>query len=143
MYGGGVTEPIRLADISQRQVGPASASNTSERKCWPGSEKFAHSLAISPPRHLRLHTCTPTARHPHHDLKGGLLLRRDLHSLFDRELLTIDPADWTIDVAVVLDRYSDISALRGKPLQIPVELRPRKAYIEDHAKRTRAGWQSR
>jgi hypothetical protein len=96
-----------------------------------------------PPEALEAAHLYAYSKTPHHDLQGGLLLRRDLHALFDRELLTIDPADWTIDVAVVLDRYPEISALRGKSLQIPVELRPRKAYIEDHAKRTRAGWQPR
>jgi hypothetical protein len=51
---------------------------------------------------------------PKHDLRGGLLLRCDLHALFDRWLLTIDPATWTIQVAPELARYPDlVSRERG------------------------------
>ena len=32
-----------------------------------------------------------------HERSNGLLLRRDLHALFDRGLITIDPGTWTID----------------------------------------------
>lgn len=93
-----------------------------------------------PPESLEAAHLYAYSKSPHHDLRGGLLLRRDLHALFDRELITIDPDSWTIDVAPSLDSYPDISALRGRPLQVAVELRPRRNYVEDHASRARGGW---
>lgn len=78
--------------------------------------------------HLYLYSKTP-----HHDLRGGLLLRRDLHSLFDAGLMTVNSSDWTICVSPVLDLYEEIRALHGTPLRVPLELRPRARYLIDHA----------
>jgi hypothetical protein len=42
--------------------------------------------------------CISTAKTPKHDLTGGLHLRRDLHPLFDRGLVPVDPVTWEINV---------------------------------------------
>jgi hypothetical protein len=52
-----------------------------------------------------------------HDLEGGLLLRRDLHRLFDQGLLAV-ASDGTIDVAESLAPYELYAALRGQQLHI-------------------------
>ncbi|WP_326843310.1 HNH endonuclease [Streptomyces sp. NBC_01558] len=57
----------------------------------------------------------------HHDF-GGLLLRRDLHRLFDNGLIAIDPDTNLLDTDPALDVYPDYVALHGKPLA--VSLRP-------------------
>jgi hypothetical protein len=50
---------------------------------------------------------------PHHDLRDGLLLRRDLHPLFDAGLIAINSNDWMICVSPALDRFEEIRQLRG------------------------------
>ncbi|MGZ4522904.1 MAG: HNH endonuclease [Mycobacteriaceae bacterium] len=52
-----------------------------------------------------------------HDIEGGLLLRRDLHRLFDQGLLAIT-RDGTIDVADSLKEYDLYSGLHGQNLKV-------------------------
>lgn len=77
---------------------------------------------------------------PKHDIRGGLLLRCDLHSLFDRWLVTIDPLTWTIEIAPALSRYPELASLRGRAVRVPDSLRPRLEYIQEHARRARSTW---
>jgi HNH endonuclease len=79
---------------------------------------------------------------PEHDVRGGLLLRCDLHELFDRWLITIDPDTWSIQIAPELMRYPDLAALQGQPVLLTDELRPRLKYVQDHAATARAAWNS-
>lgn len=51
-------------------------------------------------------------------VQNGLLLRADLHTLFDLDLLTIDPDSLVIDVHEAL-RDSDYATLNGKALRRP------------------------
>jgi hypothetical protein len=60
---------------------------------------------------------TPYATDPRHDLAGGLLLRADLHSLFDHGLITIDP-DLAVRIDPSLRKYRELSRLDGSALQI-------------------------
>jgi HNH endonuclease len=85
--------------------------------------------------HLYLYSETPR-----HDIKGGILLRCDLHALFDRWLITIDPERWTIDVAPELTSYPPLAELQGNPVQISKHLRPRAEYINNHARLAREMW---
>jgi hypothetical protein len=77
---------------------------------------------------------------PEHDLKGGLLLRCDLHALFDRWLITIDPETWSIQVAPELMRYPHLAALDGQPVLLAAKLRPRHKYVRNHATIANAAW---
>lgn len=72
--------------------------------------------------------------------RGGLLLRCDLHALFDRWLITIDPATWSIQIAPELKRYPGLAELDGRTVQLPEDLRPRLKYIQEHATLARASW---
>ena len=87
--------------------------------------------------HLYLYSTTPE-----HDVRGGLLLRCDLHALFDRWLLAIDPDNWTIQIAPGLSRYPGLAALNGKPVLLPDGLRPRQNYVRNHARTAQASWTS-
>jgi ribosomal protein L37AE/L43A len=82
------------------------------------------------------------SENPEHDVEGGLLLRRDLHALFDRWLITIDPDTWSIHIAPELMRYPDLAALNGQPVLLPEALRPRHRYVQDHAATARAAWKT-
>jgi hypothetical protein len=88
--------------------------------------------------HLYLYSENPT-----HDIEGGLLLRCDLHALFDRWLITIDPERWSIEIGPDLRRYSSLAALHGQLVQIPPELRPRERYVRSHAIVAHAMWNGR
>jgi hypothetical protein len=93
-----------------------------------------------PPQALEAAHIRSYSSSPRHDVRNGLLLRRDLHALFDRGLITVDPSTWTVDVAPALRRYPEITGLQGRPLDVPIELRPRQALIEEHAAAARARW---
>lgn len=54
-----------------------------------------------------------------HDLDGGgFLLRRDLHRLFDRGLLSVNPHTELLHVSDELLRYPEYSQLNNRPLEI-------------------------
>jgi hypothetical protein len=59
-----------------------------------------------------------------HDVQGGLLLRRDLHRLFDQGLLAV-AKDGTIDVADSLKPYELYALLQDRPLNVSTTSRQR------------------
>lgn len=64
------------------------------------------------------------------DPKNGLLLRADIHTLFDRHLIGIDPETMTVYVAQSL--LEDYGQFNGKSLQLPEDnrLRPDKYALK-------------
>jgi hypothetical protein len=80
------------------------------------------------------------ANNPHHDHAGGLLLRRDLHSLLDRGLLVVDTATWTVRIAPRLHSYSDLAELHGRPLKVPASMRPNASYLDEHLRISAETW---
>jgi len=64
---------------------------------------------------------------------NGLLLRADLHTLFDLGLIAVDVATMTVVIAPVL-KPTTYAALAGIPLYEPedVEARPSRSALEDH-----------
>ncbi|MFG1879146.1 HNH endonuclease [Sphaerisporangium sp. NPDC049003] len=53
-----------------------------------------------------------------HYKSGGLLLRRDLHRLFDLGLIAVDTATKTLDVSTELTDYPNYARMHGKPLYV-------------------------
>jgi DNA-directed RNA polymerase subunit RPC12/RpoP len=84
-------------------------------------QKYGETCAFTgpcPPQALEAaHLYSYAAVGKHHD-SGGLLLRRDLHSLFDSGLLTINPADSRIDVDPLLSCFPEYERLNGQPLSV-------------------------
>lgn len=81
------------------------------------------------------------AEHPVHEVDGGLLLRADIHRLFDRLLLTFDPKDWRSHVAPpLLERHDHLRALDGVPITVPTRLRPSEDLIRLHNASARQRW---
>jgi hypothetical protein len=68
--------------------------------------------------------------------QNGLLLRTDLHTLFDLGRLAVDTRDMTIVVAPSLAQ-SDYARLTGKPVILPVQasVAPNKAALDQHRRR--------
>jgi DNA-directed RNA polymerase subunit RPC12/RpoP len=59
----------------------------------------------------------PFAKNPKHELAGGLLLRADLHSLFDCGLITVDD-DLKVRIDPSLRSFRELSRLDGSALRI-------------------------
>jgi len=45
------------------------------------------------------------AKYESHEISGGLLLRRDFHTLFDRHLIRINPKTWQTEVSPRIQQY--------------------------------------
>ncbi|MEH0588890.1 HNH endonuclease signature motif containing protein [Streptomyces sp. B21-106] len=75
-----------------------------------------------------------------HRAEEGLLLRSDIHHLFDSGLLAIRPEGFTVQVAPSLSGYPTYSELEGVSLQIAdTDLIDRSA-LADHYESTVATW---
>ncbi|MEU5420760.1 HNH endonuclease signature motif containing protein [Streptomyces sp. NPDC020667] len=66
-----------------------------------------------------------------HHSEGGLLLRRDIHRLFDLGLIAVNPATLTADVAGRLRPFPVYAALHGSSLTVPLKARHR-TWLEAH-----------
>jgi len=76
------------------------------------------------------------AREGKHHNDGGLLLRRDVHRLFDLGELAVDPATWRIDVSPELRMFPTYSVLHGHPMS--VSLSPRQqTWLRRHWRQNR------
>jgi hypothetical protein len=74
----------------------------------------------------------PFAAHETHSINGGLLLRRDLHTLFDRHLLRINPMNWTVETAPQLHKYDLYYQLHSKSLEPLLDKAPEMSLIHQH-----------
>ncbi|MFB7956209.1 HNH endonuclease [Streptomyces sp. NPDC056045] len=63
------------------------------------------------------------AEHGMHYEGGGLLLRRDLHRLFDEGLIAVSPEAKTLHLDASLQVYPDYAKLDGAPLAVTVTAR--------------------
>lgn len=63
------------------------------------------------------HLYSYAAEGKHHD-DGGLLLRRDLHRLFDLGLIALHPANGRLDVAEELKPYPEYKQLHGAAMHV-------------------------
>jgi hypothetical protein len=68
------------------------------------------------------------------DVRNGLLLRSDIHTLFDLRLIAIDTTKWTLVLAPSL-KYTAYGRLQAKKLFIPRNCpRPSKEELDQHRK---------
>lgn len=119
-------ERIR-ASIVQRQGQPAfrdALLQAYERQC---AITGCTVLQILEAAHIMPYMGKPTNR-----VDNGLLLRSDLHTLFDLGLIWINP-DFTIQTAPDL-KGTEYATLQGQPLRLPKNEtdRPRKKHLEYH-----------
>ncbi|GLW93502.1 HNH endonuclease [Actinokineospora globicatena] len=66
-----------------------------------------------------------------HQEGGGLLVRRDVHTLFDRGFLAVEPELLRIDVVDALHGYDLYKSLHGAPLQVGLTDKQR-AWVAAH-----------
>jgi ribosomal protein L37AE/L43A len=128
---GGHTLGVRKICIGQQRFREALLARHGEACAFTG---------MQPPASLEAAHLVPYSKDAEHDVKGGLLLRRDLHVLFDRHLITIDPDTWSIQVAPRLLAYPDLAILDGRPVRIREDLRPPRKLVEEHAMAAHDSW---
>jgi len=76
-----------------------------------------------------------------HHVDGGMLLRADVHRLFDRLLVTVDPESWRSVVAPpLLDRYPSLAPLHAVPFHAAPENRPSAELLAEHHELSRNRW---
>jgi ribosomal protein L37AE/L43A len=124
-------------------LGPSKTRLGQQRFREATLARYGESCAFTgpqPPGSLEAAHLYLYSENPRHDLRGGLLLRCDLHALFDRWLITIDPDNWTIQIAPGLARYPSLAALDGRPIVLAAALRPQQSYVRNHAAAARASW---
>ncbi|MFB7887759.1 HNH endonuclease [Cellulosimicrobium cellulans] len=84
------------------------------------------------------------AKAPHHDPHGGLLLRADIHRLFDRLVLTIDPKTWRARVDPGLaDRFALLRELADREVVLDEAKRPRTDLVNGHFELATRAWKDR
>lgn len=109
-------------------------------------ERFGEVCAVTG-RHPRevldaAHLYSYAAR-PVHEERGGLLLRKDVHRLFDSMLLTVDPDDVRAHVApALLERYPVLGSLDGQKLHVASDRLPRVELLASHATAARERWRT-
>ncbi|MCY4745656.1 HNH endonuclease [Pelomonas sp. UHG3] len=62
---------------------------------------------------------TPYSHDAVYEVTDGVLLRADVHTLFDLHLISVDPATYTVRVALSL--LADYGAWNGQPLRLPAD----------------------
>ncbi|MFC5290706.1 HNH endonuclease [Actinokineospora guangxiensis] len=69
----------------------------------------------------------------HHD-NGGLMMRRDIHRLFDLGHIAVNPDSMLIDVRSEIRRYPDYAALHGQQVRVSQgKLRPQhRSWLRKH-----------
>lgn len=78
------------------------------------------------------------AKSGEHHAYGGLLMRRDLHRLFDLGFIAINPRSLAIDVSPTLAGYQTYKELDGKPLAATLGKRQNR-WLEEHWSEHRSG----
>jgi len=108
--------------------------------------RYGEVCAVSgeqPPQVLEAAHLYSYAAHGIHRSDGGLLMRRDFHSLFDSNFITIDPNSWRIVADPYLNSFNSYSNLDGRELVVPTEVRPNSQLITEHFERTLKAIKSR
>ena len=72
------------------------------------------------------------AQYESHDLAGGLLLRRDFHTLFDRHLIRINPKNWRAEVSPRIRQYETYSAIHLAQVKGDHENWPDSELLQSH-----------
>lgn len=126
MFGEPMTVRPRLGQGSFRVL----ITDTYERRCTATGER---ALPVLEAAHIR-----PVAAGGRHRVDNGLLLRSDLHRLYDRGYVTVTP-EYRIEVSRRLkddfDNGEPYYPLHGREIWLPpqAEARPRREFLEWHA----------
>ncbi|CAL8967699.1 hypothetical protein CELL_00064 [Cellulomonas sp. T2.31MG-18] len=150
-FHGGVESAFRVMTLTAEQPIPSGRIDAFyARRIGQGQfrdallERFDSVCAVTGPQPeavLDAAHLASFAEFERHDRDAGLLLRADVHRLFDRLLLTIDPAPWTTHVAPgLIARYRHLEALDGVQVNIAPRVRPSSDLLALHHSSARDRW---
>jgi predicted restriction endonuclease len=80
------------------------------------------------------------AQFKEHRVEDGMLLRADIHRLFDRGLIAVDPNTMTICVSPSLAGYPEYATIHGQRLAIPATHYPSPVSLAAHYQQSPASW---
>ncbi|MEU9310036.1 HNH endonuclease signature motif containing protein [Streptomyces sp. NPDC048256] len=138
--------PLEMEDVEQAPI--AGGHKVSKVRVRVGQSTFRNRLLNEQGEQCAITGAAPAAAleaahlysyaesGEHHDY-GGLLLRRDIHRLFDLGQIAVEPGTGLIDIAPSLRTYPLYAHLHGQPLA--AQLRPEhRVWLEAHwlSKRT-------
>ena len=72
------------------------------------------------------------SKYESHKLGGGLLLRRDFHTLFDRHLIRINPKTWQAEVSPRIRQYETYSSIHLGEIKGDRKNRPAVDVLQSH-----------
>ena len=128
---GGYATPKLLAARRGQGAFRLMVTDAYERRCAITGER---TLPVLEAAHIK-----PFAEHATHDIRNGILMRSDVHRLYDLGLVTVE-SDLTFRVSTSIERdYSNgkmYYVLDGKKIAIPArpEHRPDSEALDWHAK---------
>ena len=126
-------KPIEILPRIGQGIFRAMVTEAYSRRCAFTGERVLPTLEAA---HIK-----PYANNGPHSLGNGVLLRSDLHRLFDKGYLTITP-DYKVDVSRKIQEEfhngREYYALKGQAIRLPVrtEERPVENFLEWHNKET-------
>jgi len=125
-------EPARIVEPFRRrnpQINGGHVLRTVRTRVGQGAfrkqllARYSNTCALTGTNHERALEAAHLYRYAdvgeHHD-DGGLLLRSDVHKLFDKGLLAVNPKTLLIDVHPELEHHPSYANLAGMPLQVNV-----------------------
>lgn len=129
----GMEDDLSLSDINQRELALPGGHVRILTRARLGQREFRSRLierfglvcAITgeqPPEVLDAAHLYSYAEVGTHDEHGGLLLRRDVHSLFDRGLIMVEPTTGRVRVARTVVPFVDYGSLDNLRLKVDLEL---------------------
>ncbi|GHD15872.1 hypothetical protein GCM10007147_03750 [Nocardiopsis kunsanensis] len=136
-----ISEPISLniIDATQKAIEGGHTITTVRTRRGQGSfrkrllKHFGEKCAFAgptPPQALDAAHLYSYAANGEHHTSGGLLLRRDLHKLFDLGLIAVNPKNKKLDISEELMSYPDYKKLHGSWVTVPVTPEHMKWIVE-------------
>jgi hypothetical protein len=80
------------------------------------------------------------AKHQRHVPEEGAMLRADIHQLFDKGMIAVDPASLTVVLDPRLRDYRAYAVLAGKALEAPVGVVPCLEALSAHFEEATSKW---
>lgn len=133
----------RRSTSKHRRIGSQTSFELLVTICGRGRVRafgtnFAHGTSVLLSRNIRTTMCDHRRAHATHDIRNGILMRSDVHRLYDLGLVTVE-SDLTFRVSTSIERdYSNgkmYYVLDGKKIAIPArpEHRPDSEALDWHA----------
>ncbi|MFI1498213.1 HNH endonuclease [Streptomyces platensis] len=137
----GVRTPLRIVKTTMEAIAGGHRQTTTRARVGQANfrkqllDAYGENCAFTGPTPAAVleaaHLYSYAASGEHHG-DGGLLLRRDVHRLFDLGLMAVDPQTLRIDVDDSVSDHPYYQSLHGQPLTVGNLLPKQRKWLEDH-----------